>query len=131
MTSQGNLLHSTREAFLAVEVHEQKLEEAQEIAEAVLDAEVQIGKLTAKIEKATNGGANQFQAKSTAVSNEQKTKSEALQEIGIPQRTVERFEQLAKHSEYVKEAKAEARENGRIVTRQDVFHDISNVEYPS
>ncbi len=59
------------------------------------------------------------------MSNEQKTKSEALQEIGIPQRTVERFEQLAKHSEYVKEAKAEARENGRIVTRQNVLDKIA------
>ena len=37
---------------LAQEVHQQKLHEAQEIAEAVLDAEMRIGELTAKIPKA-------------------------------------------------------------------------------
>lgn len=39
---------------LAKEVHEQKLLEAQEIAEAVLDAEVKVGELTARIPKAKN-----------------------------------------------------------------------------
>ena len=57
---------------LAREVHEQKLKEAQEIAEAVLDAEVQIGKLTAELPRATNGGANQYRAESATLRNEQK-----------------------------------------------------------
>lgn len=107
---------------LAREVHEQKLQEAQEIAEAVLDAETKLGELTAKIPKATNGGANQFQAKSTAMQN--KPKSEALSEIGIPQHTAERYETLAKHPQEVAEAKAKAKEENRIVTRQDVFNTI-------
>ena len=39
---------------LAEKVRKQKLEEAQMISEAVLDAEVKIGTLTAEIPKATN-----------------------------------------------------------------------------
>ena len=113
---------------LAKEVHEQKLREAQDIAEAVLDAEVKIGELTKKIEKATNGGANQFRAKSTALSNERKPKSEALAEIGIKQHTANRYEKLATHPEVVERAKADARAEGRIVTRQDVLSRI--VEQP-
>ena len=55
------------------------------------------GKLTAAIPKATNGGANQYGAKSTSMSNEQKPKSEALREIGIQQKQAERYERLAKY----------------------------------
>jgi len=46
-------IRAIKKVGLAQEVHQQKLQEAQEIAEAVLDAEVQIGKLTAAIPKAT------------------------------------------------------------------------------
>lgn len=102
---------------LAKEVHEQKLAEAQEIAEAVLDAETKLGELTAKMEKAQgfasirpNGGENV------------KTKAEQLKEIGITH--AERFETLAKHPETVEQAKADARAEGRIVTRADVLNRI-------
>lgn len=48
---------------LAQEVREQKLREAQEISEAVLDAEVRIGELMAKVPKATKGtGGNRYQS---------------------------------------------------------------------
>ena len=108
---------------LAKEVHEQKLQEAQEIAEAVLDAEAKIGELTSKMEKAT---ANQYVQSNTAV-----TKQNQLDSIGISKMQASRFETLARHPQAVERAKADARAEGRIVTRQDVFHDISNVEYPT
>ncbi len=47
-------------------------------------AEVKIGELMAQIPKATNGGANQYQAKSTAVS-QKRTKAEAIKEAGFTQ----------------------------------------------
>ena len=110
---------------LAAEVHEQKLAEAQDIAEAVLDAEAKLGELTAKMETAQgirrdlephpNGGT--------------KSKREQLQELGISHH--ERFETLAKHPEQVEKAKAEARAEGRIVTRQDVTHKIATECYPN
>lgn len=107
---------------LAKEVHEQKLIEAQEIAEAVLDAEIKIGELTKKIPKATTNHKN------LEINNGAdflKPKSEALEEIGIPQHTANRFEMLAKHPEAVEKAKAIARENGDIVSRQSVMRIIA------
>lgn len=101
---------------LAKEVHEQKLLEAQEIAEAVLDAEAKIGELTAKIPKATN----QY-----ALSNGDKSKHQTISDIGMTDSTVSRFERLAKHPQEIAEAKETARQEGRIVTRQDVFKTIA------
>lgn len=103
---------------LAKEVHEQKLQEAQEIAEAVLDAEAKIGELTSKMEKATN----QYSAKDSGVHS---TKSEQLEQIGITEKQKQRFETLARHPETVEQAKEDARAEGRIVTRQDVLNRIA------
>lgn len=98
---------------LAAEVHEQKLHEAQEIAEAVLDAETKLGELTSKMEKAINQYASPTDGKS---------KKERLQELGINHH--ERFETLASHPEIVEQAKADARAEGRIVTRSDALNRI-------
>ena len=99
---------------LAAEVHEQKLQEAQEIAEAVLDAETKLGELTSKMEKA----ANQY-----ARPTDGKSKKEQLQELGINHH--ERFETLAKHPDIVEQAKEDARAEGRLVTRSDVLMRIA------
>ena len=109
---------------LAKEVREQKLREAQDIADAVLDAEVRIGELTAQIPKASHDRGNQYTGgKSTTLSNSQ-TKEQALSDIGITQRTAERFEELARNPEAVAQAKQQAREEDRIVTRESVFQEI-------
>ena len=105
---------------LAKEVHEQKLKEAQEIAEAVLDAEVKIGELTSRMEKA-QGFASTI--KDNGVPNV--TKQKQLEEIGITEKQKQRFEALARHPEVVEQAKADARENDRIVTRQDALNRIA------
>lgn len=102
---------------LAKEVHEQKLQEAQEIAEAVLDAEAKIGELTARMEKA----ANQYASNSGVT-----TKNEQLDSIGISKMQASRYETLAKHPEMVEQAKADARERGEIVTRQSVLDKITD-----
>lgn len=107
---------------LAKEVHEQKLLEAQEIAEAVLDAEAKIGELTAKIPKAT---ANQHMP-----CNSGDTKQEQLKTIGLNRQQANRFERLARHPEKVQEAKQTARKEDRIVTRQDVFNAIKEAKKP-
>lgn len=111
---------------LAKEVHEQKLQEAQEIAEAVLDAEAKIGELTSKMQKAQGFASN---IKDSSVPNV--TKQKQLEQIGISEKQKQRFETLARHPQAVERAKADARAEGRIVTRQDVFHDIASTEYPS
>ena len=107
---------------LAKEVHEQKLAEAQDIADAVLDAEVKIGELTSKIERASKQNAQkQFDTGVDLI----KPKAQTLEEIGIKQHTAERFERMAKHPETVEKAKADARAEGRIVTRADVLNRIA------
>lgn len=102
---------------LAREVYQQKLSEAQDIADAVLDAEVKMGQLTAAIPKAKN----QYES---ATDNVVHSKKQSLEEIGITEKQKQRFETLAKHPEAVEMAKESAREDGRIVTRQDVFNEI-------
>lgn len=105
---------------LAKEVHEQKLQEAQEIAEAVLDAEAKIGELTSKMETSQGQRTDIEHIRNGA----DKSKKAQLQTIGISQDTAERFETLARHPETVEKAKADARAEGRIVTRQDVLNRI-------
>ena len=101
---------------LAEDVRQQKRDEAQMLSEALLDAEVRIGELTKQIPKGTNGGANQ-----TSLSNEQKTKSEVITDLGFTQKQVERFEILANNPDVVEEVKREARENDDIPTRTRVI----------
>lgn len=118
-------IRAIQKVQLAAEVHEQKLQEAQEIAEAVLDAETKLGELTSQMEVA------QGMRKDLEHSNTVVTKSEQLEEVGISKMQASRFEQLAKHPEIVEQAKQEAREKGDIVTRQSVLHKIIATEYPN
>ena len=106
---------------LAAEVHEQKLNEAQEIAEAVLDAETKLGELTSRMEQ-TKGARTDIKPMDNGVL---KSKAQQLEEIGITEKQKQRFETLAKHPDVVEQAKADARANGRIVTRQDVLNRIA------
>lgn len=100
---------------LATEVREQKLQEAQDLADAVLDAEVRIGELTAELPKAKN----QYACDTDVTSKETK-----LGEMGFNRKQVSRFEQLAKHPEAVEQAKTEAREKGEVVTRSAALNKI-------
>lgn len=109
---------------LAQEVYSQKLSEAQDIADAVLDAEVRMGQLTAAIPKSQGFASTTI--RDNGVQNA--TKTEQLEDIGLSEKQAQRFETLAKHPEVVERAKATAREEGRIVTRQDVFNTIRKEE---
>ena len=109
-------IRAIQKVGLAKEVHEQKLAEAQDIADAVLDAEVKIGELTKAIPTA--------QGARTELSNNADTKSQKLEHIGLDKQQASRFERLASHPQAVEAAKTQAREEGRIVTRQDVLNRI-------
>lgn len=114
---------------LAKEVHEQKLAEAQELAEAVTDAEVRMGQLLKAIPKATKGsGGNRFQsAHDREISTHvdfSKPKTESIKEAGISQRQAEHFQQMASHPEAVERAKQEARNNGQVLSRSAVLQEI-------
>lgn len=109
---------------LAEEVKAQKLAEAKMLSEALLDAQVRVGELTRQIPKATKG--NQYTGKMVADTDvdNQKTKSEALSDIGITPKQAERYEALAQHPEIVEQVKAEARETDELPTQTQVLERI-------
>lgn len=110
---------------LAQEVRKQKLKEAQDIAEAVLDAEVRIGELMAKVPKASGGQPfHENSTNNTAVMSRQQTKADVIRDAGFTPMQVSRFETLAAHPEIVAQAKAEARENDDIVSRSLVLEKV-------
>lgn len=105
---------------LAQEVREQKLREAQDISEAVLDAEVRIGELMARVPK-KQGFASVIH--DTDVANVE-TKQDVIRNAGFTPKQVQRFQTLAAHPEIVEQAKAEARENDDIVSRSMVLNKV-------
>lgn len=111
---------------LAQEVRKQKLKEAQDIADTVLDAEVRIGELMREVPKASGGDhGNQYTGgKNNIGDNFAKTKTEVIAEAGFTPMQVSRFETLAAHPEIVEQAKVEARDNDDIVSRSLVLNKI-------
>ena len=105
---------------LAHEVRQQKLTEAQDIAEAVLDAEVRIGQLMAQVPKQ-----NTHNRAAVRPNTDVKSKTEVIKNMGFTPMQVSRFEALAAHPEIVEQAKAEARENDDIVTRSAALSKIN------
>lgn len=108
---------------VAQEVRKQKLKEGQEIAEAVLDAEVRIGELMREVPKAQ--GFASAPIHNSGVKNV-KTKTEVISDMGFTPMQVSRFETLAAHPEAVERAKAEARENQEMVTRSSVLEKVAS-----
>lgn len=107
---------------VAQEVREQKLREAQEISEAVLDAEVRIGELTRQMPK--SGGGRPVKTMDSSVHSLIETKAATIEQAGLTVKQAQRFETLAAHPEAVAKAKAEARENGEVVSRSAVLAKV-------
>ena len=105
---------------IATGVREQKLKEAQAISEAVLDAEVRIGELMAKVPQMP-GKRTDLEPMDIGV---HRSKAETIKDAGFTVKQVQRFETLAAHPEIIEQAKAEARENDDIVSRSLVLSMI-------
>lgn len=116
-------IRAIQKVGLAQEVREQKLREAQDISEAVLDAEVRIGELMAKVP--TQSKYNATKRQDTDVQSfDRKTKTEIIKDAGFTPKQVQRFQTLAANPEIVAQAKAEARENDDIVSRSLVLNMV-------
>lgn len=102
-------------------VYEQRLKEAQEMAEAVLDAKVKLGELMAKVPKATKDNARKQNDNGVDLI---RPKSDVIREAGFTPKQVERFQQMAAHPEAVEQAKADAREKGDVVSQTQVLNKI-------
>ena len=126
---------------LAGEVYEQKLQEAQALAEALLDAEVRIGELMKQVPKASGRpkkiiepAVENFDEQNVETpldsgwefleQEQPKTKAQVVEDAGFTQKQIEHFQTMADHPELVEEAKAEAREHKSIVTRQSALNKI-------
>ena len=98
---------------LAQDVKEQKTEEAQSLAEALLDAETRIGELLP----------------STSQRSEAGTFEKTLPE-GISWNQSSAYQKMAEHQDIVEEVKAEAREQDDLPTRTEVIRRIKLLDKP-
>ena len=103
---------------LAEEVREQKREEAQMLAEALIDAEVRIGDLLKEIPKVKN---QYDKCYSQQCEKQKETKQEVITRLGFNKDQANRFETMASNKDIVEQVKAEARENEDIPTRTRVL----------
>ncbi len=106
---------------LAQEVLQQKVQEAQQLAEVKTRAEVRLGELTAAMPKATGARTD---LTSSSRDTRLKTKEEALSQVKITKQQASQYELMAAHPEIVEQAIAEARENDDIVSRSLVLNMI-------
>lgn len=109
---------------LAEEVREQKKEEAQMLAEALLDAEVRIGDLLKQIPKMNTFKGNQYKEVNShqcEITKKQETKQEVITRLGFNKDQANRFETLSSNKDLVEQVKAEARANEDIPTRSRVL----------
>jgi N6-adenosine-specific RNA methylase IME4 len=103
-------------------VRQQKKEEAQMLAEALLDAEVKIGEILARMPKAS-GARTDLQPRSTT-GTRLETKEQAVEKLGFDRKQVHRFQTLAANKEIVEQIKQEARENDDLATRTAVLQVV-------
>lgn len=107
---------------LAEEVREQKREEAQMLAEALIDAEVRIGDLLKQIPKNNTFKGNQYkEVNSQQCEKAIESKQEVITRLGFNKDQANRFETMASNKDIVEQVKAEARENEDIPTRTRVL----------
>lgn len=110
---------------VAADVYQQKLVEGQEIAEAVLDAEVRLGELRSMVPKEKGGRPEKTILHEVRSFEERQTPLASFDEQAqITRKVAPQLETLAAHPSVVARVKAEARENGEIVTRQAVLNAI-------
>ena len=105
---------------LAQDVLQQKIQEAQQIAEVKTRAEMRLGELTAAMPKAAGRPAKNSSSRSEKFS----TKAEALSRAKINRTQASQYELMAAHPDVVEQAIAEARENDDIVSRSLVLSMI-------
>lgn len=112
---------------LAEEVRKQKLTEAQDISDAVQLASVQVGKILKTIPKASGGDRRSDNFKIISDDNFEiapKTKTKAIEKMGLSNVQASQFQQMADNEELVKQALQEARNEGEIPNRAFIMDRI-------
>lgn len=101
----------------ASEVREQKKQEAQWLASALLDAEVKIGEILSEDETVTAGRKKNGSTAGTI-----------SEKYGIDKKQSHYFQKMANHKEVVEKVKAEAKDNDDLPTRTEVLREIKREE---
>ena len=107
---------------LAREVYEQKLQEAQEIAQITLEAGQKMGELLLRIQTA-QGRRTDLRTSETPIT-EVKTKTEVTADLGITKDQAKQYQQMALHPEAIKAAVQAAIERGDVVSKAEVMRQI-------
>ena len=102
-------------------VRKQKKEEAQMLAEALLDAEVRIGEILAAMPKAGGGDRRSENFKMGSGEHFENSKLQTAAQLGFNEMQVKRFQTLAANKDLVEAIKQEAREADDLPTRTAVL----------
>jgi len=119
-------IRAIEKAGLATEVYNQKLEEQRQFSDILLQAEVRMGELTREIPKASGGDRRSEDFKKVTSDYFEKTKQEAIQELGLTQTQVKHFEAMARNPDLVEQARETAAAENRPITRKDVL-DLTSI----
>lgn len=123
LTAVRALIRAMNRLEVAAEVTQQKKAEAQDIAEALIDAETRLGELFNEMPKGSGGDRRSKDFKrDTVVPFE--TKEQAAEKLGFDKKYIERCQQLAENPNIVEQVKADARENDEIVNRSSALKAI-------
>jgi len=113
---------------LADDVRAQKREEAQNVAEVVMDAEVKVGELLKLVPQSSGGDRKSENFKRHTSVPFDTPRQQSREIVGITRQQADRFIKLADNKNIVEQAKAEARENDDIVTRSFALEKIKAFE---
>lgn len=119
-------IRAIKKVHLAKEVYEQKLAEAQEIGQITVEAAQKMGELLLQIQKQSGGDhGNQYTGgKISPGVDFGKGKMQTVADMGMSQRQVEQYQQMAQNPKAVQVAIQKAIENGDVVSRSQVMKEI-------
>ena len=112
---------------MAKEVYAQKMEEQRRLQEVILLAYQRMGEITREMPKATAGRPGK-EILPTNGKDFEKTKSQAIQDLGLSTSQVGRMEQMAAHPDIVEQVIAESQAGQTEATQGEVLRRIKERE---
>ncbi len=113
-----------QKAQLAKEVYDQKKDELDRVRELMLLAYTQMGAITSEIPKGSGGDRKSEDFKIPSSGNFEKTKAQAIKDLGFSSSQVGRMEQMAAHPDIVEEVIAESQTGQTEATQGEVLRRI-------
>lgn len=113
-----------QKAQLAKEVYDQKKDELDRVRELMLLAYARMGAITSEIPKGSGGDRKSEDFKIPSSGNFEKTKAQAIKDLGFSSSQVGRMEQMAAHPDIVEEVIAESQTGQTEATQGEVLRRI-------